>query len=34
MLDGRPHTAMLLLKQKFGVVLVIVLVYSFSASIK
>jgi len=34
MLDGRPHIAMLMLKQKFGVVSLNVLVYSFSASIK
>jgi len=34
MLDGRPHIAMMMLKQKFGVVSLIVLVYNFSASIK
>ena len=34
MLDGRPHIAKLMLKQKFGVVSLIVLVDSFSASIK
>jgi len=37
MSDGRPHIAsqaMLMLKRKFGVVSLIVLVYNFSASIK
>jgi len=34
MLDGRPHTAMLMLKQKFGVVSLILLAYKFLASIK
>jgi len=34
MLDGRPHIAMLMLKQKFGVVLLILLVYKVLASIK
>ena len=34
MLDGRPHIAMLMLKQKFGAVSPILLVYKFLASIK
>ena len=34
MLDDRPHIAMLMLKQKFGVVSLILLVYKFLASIK
>jgi len=33
-LDGRPHIAMLMLKEKFGVVSRILLVYKFLASIK